>query len=42
MEQNIDRQEVLQMNDEYDYNDDELDFTENIIKVLELVDEVDF
>lgn len=42
MEQNIDSQEVLQMNDEYDYNDDELDFTENIIKVLELVDEVDF
>lgn len=30
------------MNYEYDYNDDELDFTENIIKVLELVDEVDF
>lgn len=42
MEQNTNSQEVLQMNDEYDYNDDELDLTENIIKVLELVDEVDF
>lgn len=30
------------MNDEYDYNDEELDLTDNIIKVLELVDEVDF
>lgn len=30
------------MNDEYDYNDEELDLTDNVIKVLELVDEVDF
>ncbi len=29
------------MNDVYEINDEELDFTENIIKVLELIDEVD-
>ena len=29
------------MNDEYEINDEELDLTENIIKVLELVDTVD-
>ncbi len=30
------------MNEEYEINEEELDLTENIIKVLELVDEVDF
>ena len=29
------------MNDEYEINEEELDLTTNIIKVLELVDEVD-
>lgn len=29
------------MNDVYEINDEELDFTENIIKVLELIDTVD-
>ena len=39
MEQNIDSQEVLQMNEEYEINEEELDLTENIIKVLEMVDD---
>jgi hypothetical protein len=39
MEQNTDNQEVLQMNEEYEINEEELDLTENIIKVLEMVDD---
>lgn len=41
MEQNIDSQEVLQMSEVYDLNEEELDLTENIIAILELVDTVD-